>query len=75
MKHKLNQNHNLKSKLTLHELHKLNLRKIHNSNELIEYISKTGDIIVDYYHHKPYRKHQYLMLVDIDYRIKHSSSI
>ena len=72
MKHKLNQNYNSQSKLSLPELHKLNLNKIHNSIELLEYIYKTGDILVNYNNNKQHMKHQYLMLVDIDYRIKHS---
>src|SRR6266516_1232850 len=66
--------HKSYSKLSLDELHKINLSNIKNSDQMNEYIRKTGDILNDYYNggNKPELKHQYLMFTDIDYRIKHS---
>ena len=61
---------------SIDQLHKFNLLKIRDQSHLINYISKTGDILLDYYTGKYNEdmKHQYLMLTDIDYRIKHSKS-
>lgn len=65
---------NFRSKVSIAQLHKANLTKISNHNQLLDYISKTGDILVDYYsgHHEHDLTHQYLMLTDTNYRIKHS---
>ena len=59
---------------SLDKLHKINLSKIQDQTQLINYISKTAGILVDYYTGKCSEnlKHQYLMLTDINYRIKHS---
>ena len=57
-----------------YKLPKINLSKIEDRSQLMNNISKTGDILVDYYTGKYSKdlKHQYLMLTDIKYRIKHS---
>jgi hypothetical protein len=62
------------SNLSINELHKLNLSNIKNCKQLNEYIRKTGDILEEYYkgENSEELKHQYLMLTDINYRIKHS---
>ena len=59
---------------SLDKLHKLNLTKIKDQTQLLNYISKTGDILVNYYTGKCNEdlKHQYLQLTDFKYRIKHS---
>ena len=62
------------SNISLDELHKINLSNIKNSEQLNEYIRKTGDILTEYYNggNEHELKHQYLMLTDTSYRIKHS---
>ena len=56
---------------SLDKLHKL---KFQDQTQLLNYISKTGDLLVEYYTGKRNKnlKHQYLMLTDIKYRIKNS---
>jgi hypothetical protein len=74
-KQKTNRNCDSQSQLSLNEWHHSNLSKIKNNDGLIDYISKTGDILVDYYSDNKQTQnleHQYLMLTDMDYRIKHS---
>jgi hypothetical protein len=62
------------SNVSIDELHKINLLSIKSQAQLNEYIHKTGEILAEYYkgENKEELKHQYLMLTDINYRIKHS---
>jgi len=55
-------------------LPKIDFSSTENNTQLLNYISKTGDLLVDYYTGKYSKdlKHQYLMLTDIKYRIKNS---
>ena len=64
------------SEVSIDQLHKTYLSKITNNNQLLDYISKTGDILEKYYsgNHEHDLKHKYLMLTDTNYRIKHSKS-
>ena len=64
------------SEVSIDQLHKTYLSKITNNNQLLDYISKTGDILEEYYNgnNNHNLKHQYLMLTDINYRIKHSKT-
>ena len=57
-------------------LPRIDLSNTENNSQLLDYISKTGDILIDYYNGKRSKilKHQYLMLTDINYRIKNSMS-
>ena len=59
-----------------YKLPNINLSKIEDHTQLMNYISKPSDILVDYYTGKYSKdlKHKYLMLTDINYRIKHSKS-
>jgi ribosomal protein L37AE/L43A len=60
---------------SIEELHRSQLYKITDDTKMLEYIVKTGDILIEYFNNKNAKdnlKHQYLMLTDFDYRIKHS---
>lgn len=66
----------VKAECSIDQLHKAYLSKLKNHDQLLEYISKTGDILEKYYsgNHEHDLKHQYLMLTDPNYRIKHSKT-
>jgi hypothetical protein len=70
-----NGNSNSQSQLTLNELHHSTLLTTKNDTEMLDYINKTVDILVDYYNDSQKNlnlEHQYLMLTDMNYRVKHS---
>lgn len=61
------------TEVSIDQLHKTNLATITSPDQLLDYIAKTGDILEDYYNGNCQEdlNHQYLMLTDINYRLKH----
>ena len=62
------------TEVSIDQLHKAKLATITSPNQLLDYIAKTSDILEDYYNGNCQKDlhHEYLMLTDINYRIKHS---
>ena len=60
----------------MEQLHKANLANITSPNQMLDYIVKTGDILISYCNgdNQNKLKHQYLMLTDINYKMKHLKS-